>query len=81
MTRVVKGASKWFRVASRGLDIHFTWYEFNAAHAFLRDEGSHYDPELALRAYGMAVDLFRRKLGAGDQPHPDVKPTAPRVLL
>ena len=47
--------------------LHFTWHEFNAAHAFLRDEGLRYDPELALRCYGMAVDLFRRKLGLGDQ--------------
>ncbi len=43
--------------------IRFTWHEFNAAHAFLRDEGPRYDPELALRCYGMAVDLFRRRLG------------------
>ena len=43
--------------------ICFTWHEFNAAHAFLRDEGPRYDPELALECYGMAVDLFRRKLG------------------
>jgi len=45
---------------------HFTWHEFNGAHAFLRDEGFRYDPELAHRCLGMAVDLFRRKLGEGD---------------
>ena len=39
----------------------FTWHEFNAAHAFLRDEGPRFDPKLALRCYGMAVDLFRSK--------------------
>ena len=49
-----------------GAGMRFTWHEFNAAHAFLRDEGPRYDPELALRCYGMAVDLFRRKLGQGD---------------
>ena len=27
---------------------NFTWHEFNAAHAFLRDEGPRYDPALAL---------------------------------
>lgn len=43
--------------------LRFSWAEFNAQHAFLRDEGPRYDPELALRCYGMAVDLFRRKLG------------------
>lgn len=41
----------------------FTWHEFNAAHAFLRDEGHRYDPELAHLTLGMAVQLFRRKLG------------------
>ena len=47
--------------------LSFSWAEFNAQHAFLRDEGSRYDPELALRCYGLAVDLLRRKLGPGDQ--------------
>ena len=46
--------------------LHFTWHEFNAAHAFLRDEGPRYDPELALQCYSMAVDLFRRNLAQGD---------------
>jgi carboxymethylenebutenolidase len=45
---------------------HFTWLEFNGAHAFLRDEGYRYDPELALTCYGNALNLFRRKLGEGD---------------
>ena len=45
---------------------HFTWHEFNGAHAFLRDEGYRYDPELALTCYGLALNLFRRKLGEGD---------------
>jgi carboxymethylenebutenolidase len=46
----------------------FTWHEFNGQHAFLRDEGSRYDPELARIVYGLALDLFRRKLGEGDLP-------------
>lgn len=46
---------------------HYTWHEFNGAHAFLRDEGYRYDPELALTCYRLAIDLFRRKLGDGDQ--------------
>jgi carboxymethylenebutenolidase len=41
---------------------HFTWHEFNGAHAFLRDEGYRYDAELAHLTLGMAVQLFRRKL-------------------
>jgi carboxymethylenebutenolidase len=40
----------------------FSWHEFNASHAFMRDEGERYDPQLALRVYGMAVELFTRTL-------------------
>jgi carboxymethylenebutenolidase len=39
---------------------HFTWHEFNAAHAFLRDEGPRYDPALALVSYRLVLDLFAR---------------------
>jgi len=49
-------------------NIHFTWHEFNGQHAFLRDEGARYDPELALKSYGLALELFKRKLGEGDLP-------------
>lgn len=45
---------------------NFTWHEFNGAHAFMRDEGYRYDPELALQSYGLALNLFRRKLHEGD---------------
>ena len=38
----------------------FTWHEFNAAHAFLRDEGPRDDPALALVSYRLAIDLFSR---------------------
>ena len=38
----------------------FTWHEFNAAHAFLRDEGPRYDPALALPSYRMMIDLFQQ---------------------
>jgi carboxymethylenebutenolidase len=41
----------------------FTWHEFNGQHAFMRDEGHRYDPELALACYGLVVGLFRRRLG------------------
>lgn len=44
----------------------FTWHEFNGAHAFLRDEGARYDPELALFCYRLSIDMLRRKLGDGD---------------
>ncbi|MEO6953467.1 MAG: dienelactone hydrolase family protein, partial [Polyangia bacterium] len=38
----------------------FTWHEVNAQHAFLRDEGPRYDPELALVVYRLVLDLLRR---------------------
>jgi len=47
---------------------NFTWHEFNAAHAFLRDEGPRYDPALAIQTLRLALDLFQRKLGLGDRP-------------
>lgn len=43
-------------------DLTFTWHEFNAQHAFMRDKGKRYDPQLALTGYQLALDLFRRKL-------------------
>lgn len=41
---------------------NFTWHEFNAVHAFMRDEGDRYNPELAQQGYRLAVDLFTRVL-------------------
>lgn len=41
------------------------WHEVNGAHAFLRDEGPRYDPELARSMFGLAVDLFHRTLAVG----------------
>ena len=48
--------------------VHFTWHEFNAQHAFLRDEGYRYDPAAAYQSLGMVLELFHRKLGEGDLP-------------
>jgi carboxymethylenebutenolidase len=42
--------------------VWFTWHEFNAAHAFLRDEGERYDPSAAHLCLALAADLFRRAL-------------------
>jgi len=44
----------------------FTWHEFNGAHAFMRDEGPRYDPELAMQCWGLVLGLFHRRLGGGD---------------
>jgi carboxymethylenebutenolidase len=51
-------------MTSAGLS--FTWHEFNAAHAFMRDEGPRYDPAAARISYGLALELFHRKLGDSD---------------
>jgi carboxymethylenebutenolidase len=53
--------------AMNDANLFLQWHEFNAAHAFLRDEGPRYDPALAQICYGMALELFGRKLGEGDQ--------------
>ena len=47
---------------------NFSWHEVNGAHAFMRDEGPRYDPELALQLYGMVFAFFHRRLGSGDLP-------------
>jgi carboxymethylenebutenolidase len=44
-----------------------SWHEVNGAHAFMRDEGLRYDPEIAYSLYGQVFDFFHRKLGEGDQ--------------
>jgi carboxymethylenebutenolidase len=40
--------------------VRFSWYEYNAQHAFMRDEGERYDAALALQNYQQAVALFRQ---------------------
>jgi carboxymethylenebutenolidase len=47
-------------------DRNFQWHEFNAAHAFLRDEGPRYNPALASICFGIAFEMLKRKLGDGD---------------
>jgi len=43
-------------------DCFFTWHEFNCAHAFMRDEGERYNPEVAQQCFRLAFDLFHRNL-------------------
>ena len=56
---------------------NYTWHEFNAEHAFLRDEGYRYNPALAQICYGMTFELFQRKLHLGE-PAPAVAGTESR---
>lgn len=49
------------------LNLRFAWHEVNGAHAFMRDEGARYDPELAMHLYRETLNLFARRLGQGDR--------------
>ena len=49
------------RLEETGVD--FEWHEFNAAHAFLRDEGPRYNPALAHLCMGILQRFFAEKLG------------------
>ncbi len=49
------------------VNARFSWHEVNGAHAFMRDEGARYDPELAHSLYGLVFEFFHRRLGEGDQ--------------
>lgn len=46
--------------------VRFQWHEFNAQHAFIRDEGHRYDPALAAICMAMVMEMFKRRLGEGD---------------
>lgn len=57
------GRSKIYQQLSE-TDIPFTWHEFNAEHAFMRDEGDggRYDGQTAQLGYQLALNLFSRTL-------------------
>jgi carboxymethylenebutenolidase len=59
---VPEPARRKIYAALDGAGTWFTWHEFNAAHAFLRDEGSRYDPAAAALCMELASDLFSRVL-------------------
>lgn len=46
--------------------VNFTWHEFNAQHAFIRDEGPRFDAALADICYDLAFEMFGRRLQAGN---------------
>lgn len=43
-------------------DLEFEWHEFNAAHAFLRDEGPRYNPALARTCLGLMYRFLDEKI-------------------
>ena len=44
---------------------NYQWIEVNGAHAFMRDEGYRYDPELEHQLKSMMLSVFNRKLALG----------------
>jgi carboxymethylenebutenolidase len=46
--------------------VNYTIHEFNAAHAFMRDEGPRFNPALAQIAYALVFELFARRLQLGN---------------
>jgi carboxymethylenebutenolidase len=53
------------RVIHEALDAaeaNFQWHEFNGAHAFARDEGPRHDAAATRLAFGLALELFQRRL-------------------
>ncbi|MDR6787589.1 carboxymethylenebutenolidase [Sphingomonas sp. BE138] len=44
------------------VDAAYEWHEWNAQHAFLRDEGPRYDPALFLQAVALTLAFYRRTL-------------------
>jgi carboxymethylenebutenolidase len=41
---------------------NYQWLEFNAAHAFMRDEGPRYDASLWRHCFNLVMELFHQKL-------------------
>lgn len=57
---------------------NFSWLEFNAQHAFIRDEGHRYDPELTTLCWGAVLRLFARQLASDPGERvPGESPNAP----
>lgn len=58
--------------ALNAANVNFTWHEFNAQHAFMRDEGHRYDPQLGRLCWSLVLDLFDRQLGASAPNRPSM---------
>ncbi len=56
-------ARRAVREASQAAGVRHTYLELPGEHAFMRDEGARYDPEMADRVYTEAIALYRRTFG------------------
>jgi carboxymethylenebutenolidase len=45
------------------VEADYEWHEFNAAHAFLRDEGNRYNPALARVSMALLLRFMAEKIG------------------
>jgi carboxymethylenebutenolidase len=57
---VSTGARQIIRQALRQSAVKHTYLELPGEHAFMRDEGARYDPELTDRVFAEAIALYRR---------------------
>lgn len=48
------------------VNANYQWFEVNGAHAFMRDEGYRYDPELEYQCKGLVLSLLHRRLASGN---------------
>lgn len=51
------------RSALQASGVRHTYLELPGEHAFMRDEGARYDPEMADRVFAEAISMYRRRLG------------------
>jgi carboxymethylenebutenolidase len=60
---VPTAARNTIRSALQASAVRHTYLELPGEHAFMRDEGPRYDPEMADRVFAEAISLFRRTFG------------------
>jgi carboxymethylenebutenolidase len=60
---VPESARNTLRSALQASGVRHAYLELPGEHAFMRDEGPRYDPEMADRVFAEAITLYRRTLG------------------
>jgi carboxymethylenebutenolidase len=60
---VPAAARSVIRSALQASGVRHTYLELPGEHAFMRDEGARYDPEMADRVFAEAIALYRRVMG------------------
>jgi carboxymethylenebutenolidase len=60
---VPAAARSVIRSALQASGARHNYLELPGEHAFMRDEGARYDPEMADRVFAEAISLYRRTMG------------------